>query len=63
MNPPNEYVELMEQFMSLDTKAVKIDGITKLDAACLIMVAHLKEMPVEVRNIPKKQILLVRKDK
>lgn len=63
MSPPAEYVEVMEQFMSLDTKAVKIEGVDKTDAACLTMVAFFKELPIEVRSLPKKQVLLMRTDK
>ena len=50
MKNPQEYVDLMQEFIETRHKAVKIDKATKEDAACLTMVASLKELPVEVLN-------------
>lgn len=63
MSPPEEYVTLMDQFVSSNKNGVKIDGADKVDAACFSMVAHMKKYPVEVRILPKKQVLLVRTDR
>lgn len=59
MKPPQEYVDLMDQFLGSEHRAVKIEGANKEDAACFTMIAHLRELSVEV--IPKGKIVFLRK--
>lgn len=62
MNPPAEYVEMIEKFMEMNVRAVKLEGASREDAACFAMVAYLKGLPVEVRSLKKKVVIFERSD-
>ena len=59
---PQDYVDTVDDFIDQEVTAVKLTDYGREDAALLMMVVHLKKLPVEVR-IMSKVIYLIRTDR
>lgn len=62
MKPPEEYVDVINTFMAMTGKAVKIEGANKEDIACLRMVAYMQGHSIEIKSLGKTTIALIKKE-
>lgn len=44
MRPPQDYIDMVEEFLDSDLKAAKIEGANREDMCCLRMVAYMRDL-------------------